>query len=190
MTNPPTTAGVLLGVLVAVAAFIVQRAMVSFIEAYRFRRRLAAVVEIVITDIIKSLGKIVERRSQFSANEGDLGPIWANAPLGLEDVHTHSSDLEADIFAKTIAFYDAMGRLLLVVEAHNQNALSIVRNGSANEYSIQFAHSCYTDLHRICREILETGSEVLSRLSFQYEVSIDPELREAVVRTLREYPLK
>jgi hypothetical protein len=103
----------LIGVAVAVTAFVAQQVVIFIVDGIRFRRRLTADVSLIVAGF-----RAWTKRPEVTVhNDGDpshpaisMALIWDYSYESMDDLYSHAAHLPPELFARVVRFYSAAGR--------------------------------------------------------------------------------
>jgi hypothetical protein len=161
---------VLIGVAVAIIAFVAQQ-LVSFVfDGINFRRRLAADIGLIVDGFRtwdRPADVVLQKDADPTHPAISMALIWDYSYESIDDLYIHSAHLHAELFPRVARFYSAAGRFDEIRHSYNTAILETVKSSEKVKWAVVL--NCHIkDLTKVAEEIVTSGDEVLSALAKRY----------------------
>jgi hypothetical protein len=156
----------LVGVLIAVAVFILQELFRWVVGCMLFRQRLIADIESVVDDF-RAWRPPDEVRLDPSSEAVTVAPIWDYGYENLGDVYDHSSSLMPDLFVRVIHFYSACGRFDQIRSAYNSAMIGMIGTERKDRW-VAVLNGQLKDMNDVVTEIVSDGGALIASMQEAY----------------------
>lgn len=160
----------IVGVLIAVAVFILQEVVRWLVGSVLFRQRLMADIKSIVENFRAwcQPNRIPSKPvSDGPQPEFSVAPIWDYGYENLGDVYAHSSSLMPDLFVRAIRLYSACGRFDEIRCSYNKAIIEMI-GAEKKERWIPVLNGQLTDMAHVVREIVTEGSALIDSLQETY----------------------
>jgi len=161
----PTTYAVIIGVLIAVAAFILNEFIRWYFVGLNFRRRL--VVDIAaIVDSFECWQPPPKLDSNLT-----VCAIWDYGHNSLGDVYSHSSSLTPELFVSVTSLYSSCGQFDKIRCSYNETIPEIIRASDKEaclEAWLEVLNARLKELEKERNKIVARGNELLKAMRKHY----------------------
>jgi hypothetical protein len=152
------------GVLIAVAAFILQEVVRWAVGCALFRQRLMVDIKSIVENF---RGWCPPNQIRLGPStdgaqpELTVAPIWDYGYESSGDVYNHSSSLTPDLFVRVISLYSACGRFDEIRCAYNKAIMEMI-GFDKKERWVPVLNGQLTDMGHVVREIVSEGSALIA----------------------------
>ena len=160
----------IVGVLIAVAAFVLQEVVRWAVGCVLFRQRLMADIKSIVENFrgwCQPNQIQLEPSSDGVQPEFTVAPIWDYGYENLGDVYAHSSSLMPDLFVRVIRLYSACGRFDEIRRAYN-NAIMEMIGAEKKEHWLPVLNGQLKDMGHVVKEIVSEGSALIGAMQETY----------------------
>lgn len=168
----------LVGVAVAVAAFLTQEVVRFFVVGILFRRRLTADIRIVVSNFrswVQPAAVIFHESDGTTSREVSMSLIWDCPYESMDDFRDHAAHLSPEIFARIMHFYSAAGRFDEIRSSYNAALIETVKSSDKSPW-VTVLNCHLTDIAKVAKEVTDEGDAVLGEIAKRY--SFDNRLQE------------
>jgi hypothetical protein len=158
----PNATAFLIGVLVAVASFLVKEISSDMIRAIRFRRRLVEDIKTIIEGHKGHYPELQRLRDAVSKNAPSF--IWDSALSGIGNFSENSHHLKSLESAQCSRFYDELSRISEIRAEYNLAVRNIVAEEAKRDLYTAIAAACLGDLQRYYQQVIKRGCKCLLEL--------------------------
>jgi hypothetical protein len=155
------TATFIVGVLVAVASFLIKELCADAVRGVRFRKRLAQDIKMIIENLkdhyptLQRLKEAVPRKSPAFIWDSDPGPE------GLSENNHYLEPLEA---SHCIRFYDDLSRMNEIRTEFNLAIRGVITDEETRALHVLIAVACLGDMQKHYRQLISRGCNALLEL--------------------------
>jgi len=160
-----SSAEFLLGVLVAVASFLVKELISYSVRGIQFRRRLATDIQMIVAAHKEHYPDLEILMRDLLEPEALASFIWDSEGDSLKDVQDHSHFLRSDEAHQATAFYDELSRIDEIRREYNTAVRYLIVEVEKYEGYTAIAKGCLSDLERHYKQVARRGSECLLLLN-------------------------
>jgi len=162
----------LIGVAVAIIAFVTQQIVVFVIDGIRFRRRLRADISLIVEGFrnwSRPANVVIEKRDDPVHPSVSMSLIWDNGYESMNDLYANSSHLSPELFARVARFYDAAGRFDEIRRSYNSSVIETVKTTEKAKWAVVL--NCHLkDIQNVVGEIVQSGETLLTSLAALYSM--------------------
>lgn len=157
----PNATAFFVGVLVALASFLVKEKSTDIVRAIRFRRRLVEDIKMIIEghkghySELQTLKEIVSQKPSF---------IWDSTLNGIGSLSENAHHLKSVESSQCSRFYDELGRINEIRAEYNLAVRGFVTEKDKRDLHTSIAVACLGDLQRHYRQIIRRGCKCLLEL--------------------------
>jgi hypothetical protein len=160
----------LVGVAVAVGAFLTQELVRFCISGILFRRRLVADIRIVVSNF-RSWGPpgevVLHKSSETIPLEVSIAFIWDCAYESIQDLYTHAAHLSPELFARAMHFYSASGRFDEIRASYNAALIETVKSSDKTPWAAVL-NGHLKDIASVIEEVSSEGETLLRDIAGRY----------------------
>lgn len=168
----------LLGVAVAVGAFLTQELVRFCVAGILFRRRLTADIRIVVSNF-RSWAPPAEvafhEPGGATQREISVSLIWDCAYESMDDFLDHAAHLSPEIFARVMHFYSASGRFDEIRSSYNAALIETVKSSDKTPW-VTVLNGHLRDIVKVAEEVTGEGEAILREITQRY--AFDSRLQE------------
>lgn len=179
--NTPVS-DLLLGVAVAVGAFLLQELVRFIIAGMLFRRRLMADIRLMVSDFrawTPPPDVALQGATDVSRPAISMALIWDSGNESMDDLYAHTAHISPEIFARVVHFYSAAGRFDEIRCSYNRAVIETVRASDKSPWAVVL--NCHLhDIAKVAGELVESGEPLLSDLTRRY--ALDSSLQELAAK--------
>jgi hypothetical protein len=164
----------LVGVLVAVGAFLIQELVRYWVAGVFFRRRTFADVLMVVSAFEDWSAPVATQTEDTGIS---VNPIWDYSYENLGDVYRNASHLAPDLFSRLIRFYGSCGRFDEIRCSYNHAIMELVRSRidrRSNQLDrspwIPVLEAHLMDIGKVAKDIASEGRLFLTDMASRYTV--------------------
>ena len=152
-----------LGVLVAVASFLIKELIAHLAQGFRYRRRLAVEINMIVNAFNQHYPELVKLKNSLSAEEASY--IWDREGDSLEELQRNTQHLKADEVIQCSSFYNHLARIDEIRREYNLSVRGIITSSeNRNEYAA-ISTACLEDLQSHYIQVIKCGCEFLMDLT-------------------------
>lgn len=160
----------LIGVAVAIIAFIAQQMVAFVVDGINFRRRLTADIGLIVEGFRtwnRPTDVVLQKNADPTHPAISMALIWDYSYESMDDLYMHAAHLRAELFPLVVRFYSAAGRFDEIRHSYNAAVLETVKSSEKVKWAVVL--NCHIkDLAKVADEIVASGDEVLSALAKRY----------------------
>lgn len=162
----------LIGVAVAIVAFLTQQIVTFIVEGIKFRRRLSADISLIVEGFRnwkRPPDVVVEGSDNAAHARVSMALIWDYSYESMDDLYANSSHLPAKLFSHIARFYSAAGRFDEIRRSYNCCIIETVKTTEKAKWAVVL--NCHLkDIGVVTAEIVESGERLLAALAKSYSV--------------------
>jgi len=157
-----STATFIIGVLVAVASFLIKELTADSVRAVRFRMRLAEDIKMIVENYKAHYPELEHLKDAVPKNEPAF--IWDSAPGDSASLSQAGHYLEPLEASQCSRFYDNLSRMNEIRAEYNLAVRSIVIDEEKRVLHISIALACLGDLQKHYQQVISRGCKSLLEL--------------------------
>ncbi len=152
----------IVGVLVAVASFIIKEVLKDAYEDVQFRKSLVQDIKLVTNGFQQHLIELPSIRNNIDS--GVVSFIWDSTLTGLSESVAHSSALKAVEKSQCLRFYDETSRMEEIRRLYNDAIKNYIVFADSKESYARIAKAALVDMERSYVDLLHAGYDALEEL--------------------------
>jgi hypothetical protein len=160
----------LLGVAVAVSAFLLQELVRFVVAGVLFRRRLTADIRMMVSDFrtwAPPPEVAIQGGTDVSRPGISMALIWDYGYESMDDLYDHAAHLAPELFTRVVHFYCAAGRFDEIRCSYNVAIIETVKASDKSPWAVVL--NCHLrDMAKVAGDMVKSGESLLSDLVRRY----------------------